>query len=486
MVWGTRHRSTITMAALAVISCAAEAQAQPPPITDSQYTLQFFQGPVTSASRVIGLGGAYTALAEWTEGAYANPAAPAVRALYSVNTFDYDIGLGVTFPGAFGKVDFDNHGDTAGSRFTRTTTLNIGLQAQYGRFGAILAFDGMFFGLAGEGTTPSDYSVQLHRIHAQLGYSLLRDEIQLGVGLRGAIFDVDTSQNRVTETAAAIFTKSSLAPELGLVVRPARTPFRLGLAYRTQVDVTGVTGNPSETLPDGSQVASGLILPSRVVVPWELEGGVAFSFGPRPLNPPWLDPEPLVEAARERVLARRKKRAAALEAQVAQVAAEEQDTLRATLLVYEQDARDAEDEALDEELERLRKQRRARYLNWPREGVVLLASMLATGGSSDSVSVEGFLSQVREPYGAKVTISPRVGVEFEPGVEWLRLRFGTYLEPARYETSSPRPHATAGFDLKLVYFSPWGIFGEDPWRLRLAVDLATRYFNTGFSLANWH
>ena len=65
----------LAAAALAILAFATPAAAEP--ITKSDYTLEYFQGPVTSSSRVIGLAGAFTAIAEWCEGEYANAASPA-------------------------------------------------------------------------------------------------------------------------------------------------------------------------------------------------------------------------------------------------------------------------------------------------------------------------------------------------------------------------------------------------------------------------
>ena len=90
---------------------------------------------MTTASRVIGLAGAYTAIAEWCEGEYSNAAAPAVRAPYSLGKWDYDICLGFTNPGAFSGTDFENKGanfQSLPTRFSNSVTVNAGLEVQYG------------------------------------------------------------------------------------------------------------------------------------------------------------------------------------------------------------------------------------------------------------------------------------------------------------------------------------------------------------------
>jgi hypothetical protein len=67
------------------------------------------------------------------------------------------------------------------------------------------------------------------------------------------------------------------------------------------------------------------------------------------------------------------------------------------------------------------------------------------------------------------------------------LRAGTYLEPTRFDTSSPRPHATAGFDVHVpVAWSLFGLFDDDTtFRVGGALDSAERYFAWTASLGIW-
>ncbi|HEY8075338.1 MAG TPA: hypothetical protein VIF62_14540, partial [Labilithrix sp.] len=57
--------------------------AQGTPIKTSKYTFDVFQGPILASSRVTAMAGAYTAIADGTEGITFNAAAPAVRPAYS-------------------------------------------------------------------------------------------------------------------------------------------------------------------------------------------------------------------------------------------------------------------------------------------------------------------------------------------------------------------------------------------------------------------
>ena len=57
------------------------------------------QGPVTGSTRVIGLGGAFVAVAEDMDGVAVNPASVAVRLPYSWNRFDFGFGIDFAISG---------------------------------------------------------------------------------------------------------------------------------------------------------------------------------------------------------------------------------------------------------------------------------------------------------------------------------------------------------------------------------------------------
>ena len=83
-----------TLAALLALPRRAEAAGPLPGpgerIQTSDYSLDLFQGPVLAGSRITGLAGAYSALAEGAEGHSFNAAAPVVRTPYSMRRTDWD------------------------------------------------------------------------------------------------------------------------------------------------------------------------------------------------------------------------------------------------------------------------------------------------------------------------------------------------------------------------------------------------------------
>ena len=162
------------VAALLVVPLTARAD-DAPKIASSNYSLDLFQGPVTTASRVIGLAGAYTAIAEWCEGEYSNAASPAVRAPYSLGKWDYDVCLGFTNPGAVAGNDFENRGagfDKLPTRFSNSVTVNAGLQLQYGTVGITVVYDQIRFGLSQDVNSATD-SVLINRVTASVANAFL-------------------------------------------------------------------------------------------------------------------------------------------------------------------------------------------------------------------------------------------------------------------------------------------------------------------------
>ncbi len=112
--------------------------------------------------------------------------------------------------------------------------------------------------------------------------------------------------------------------------------------------------------------------------------------------------------------------------------------------------------------------------------VRVAADVVVDGALKDTVSLEKVLAGEIVPRGENPTISPRAGAEVEVWHDRLRLRGGTYLEPARTESSKSRGHATGGFEVHLIELR----FLQDRVKFDLAwqmgADWAPRYLHTAF------
>src|SRR6478735_12353936 len=98
----------------AIFLWASEAHAGGPlgqngaPINTSSYSLDLYSGIVSAGARTTGLAGSMVAIAEDVDSNLLNPATPAVRPYFSVDSFDYWLGLGLALPGSLSKFDYFN------------------------------------------------------------------------------------------------------------------------------------------------------------------------------------------------------------------------------------------------------------------------------------------------------------------------------------------------------------------------------------------
>lgn len=415
-----------------------------------------------------GLAGAVTAAAEAVEGVTNNAAAPAVREAFSVTWFDYEPSAGISLPGGYARTDFSNRGEKADPRTDDFIITDLGLQLQFGGLGVSVVTDFLSYSFRG---ASSSLGLQLGRIHACAAHAFFDHQLLVGAGVRGA-YAVIRPEGQGSQEVGRLGMLGA-APEAGVIVKPNDERFRLGATVRAAVDAGAVSLGPVLSIPqsDGSGVrkAATLVLPDRVTLPWELEAGVAYQLGPRPLNPRWKNPHDESRALADAIAKRRAARARA------RLPADEEAALRA-----------AEDAELEGEAKALLEGRRARFANWPRPYLLLLASALLTGPSAEAVALEGFLDQRRELVGSSVTLSPRFAAESEVIPDRMRLRAGVYFEPSRFADGATREHLTFGWDLKLFAWDALGLLPDMTWRLKAFVDVAARYENFGFGLGAWH
>jgi len=457
------------------------------PIGTSQYALDLFHGPVFAGSRVTGLGGAYVAISEDVDGDLQNPAAPAVRPFFSYEHFDYWLGFGLTFPADLEHMDFFNSGsDTKlanppSSFVFFTPAANL----QWGELGVGLTVEMQQYALTSGNDSPTPaINVTIPTTHLQFGYGFGHNQLVVGAGARFLSMAVHREAEPRTP-----FKSSDTGLEFGAVYKPEGQPFRLGLAYRSAIRTEA--RYTDGLLPDanGDLVVVGsdgvpLYLPKAVALPWDVNAGLAVQFGRRPFNPAWrtrselIEEEVLKHALRE---LQRKRRS--------------EDAVRAATTEQERKEREAafecEQREDDRELERKLTDARRRIerdlakLN----GFYLLvsASVLVSGPVNDALGVESLVTQTVKRSGLSTVVSPRIGLESEVVPAILRLRAGSYLEPARFEESTSRVHFTAGFDIRLIR---WNVFGAWPddyvWRLGVGGDAAHRYTTWGLTLAGWY
>jgi hypothetical protein len=463
------------------------------PITTSSYSIDLYQGSVFAGNRVMGLGGAYVALAEDVDGDLQNPAAPAVRPFFSIEEFDYWLGLGLTFPARLSKIDFFNSGSETGLRGSAADEpvfITPAVNLQWGTlgFGFTAELQNYEFsgGTVDPASSPASLEAGLSTFHLQLANSFLDGQLVLGAGVRYVAMTLDAAPaDGDTQT---LFDTSGSGIELGAVWRPNLQPYRLGVAFRTAIDTQPSFSKsllPTDTgdIVVGSNGAT-LYLPERVSLPWDVNAGAAVQFGRRPLNPVSRTVEDIAERAtltfRLRQLDRDEERQSRL---ALAHTPSERLAIEAELAREER----LDSEQLDRALDAARRALSASFAEVGRFYVLVSASVLVSGRVQDAVGVESFLDQVVNRSGGAVVLSPRLGVESEVWENRLKTRAGAYLEPTRFATSDARLHNTFGIDLRLFRWNVFGLWPDDfMWQVGGSVDVAQRYLTWGVSIAGWY
>jgi len=444
-----------------------------------EFNIDLVNGPIVGQSRVISLGGAYTALGYGIDNASITPAAYGARTLWDTRWFELDLTVDYS-PSLLRQVDFINNGEKDAQKNSDLLFLGLGL--------------GLVLGDVGIGgiVRSQDYrigdSAKLTLLLANYGacYAFLQGQLLLGVSARTAALTISN-----TTQAGSLGTFTHSGPELGAIVAPADLPYRVGFALRTALSADSEQAITRD-LP--------FMPPKAVVLPAEVQVGVAYQLGPRPLNRRWVNPHDRERELRNEMLVRR------LQRQRTQARLErERQATPGHVPLWLEEPRDpefwraegqrmaSEERELRIEIERRQQRYDASIRALSRKYLLFAADLLVVGPTDQGVGLESFLNQgmreaAREPQesGKHPSFAFRVGVEGEPIPDQLRLRVGSYLEPARFERVAPRLHATMGGDMKLFAFDLFGLVRPFELRVTAGLDIATAYRNLGISVGVWH
>jgi hypothetical protein len=260
--WSGALVAAAAFAFAATVTTRASAQ------SESQPTFDAGHGPISGSTRFIGLGGAFVAIAEDTEGIAINPASDAVRLPYSWQSWDFGLGIDVAIGAWLPKNDIYNQAEASDTGKSSVF---------FGSLAAIIYYDQAGFGLAAEaqrnaatepeqtqGITPTSLSANFGIMHASLAYGFFDGQLLLGAGPRF----IGTSLGR---SGSGLFNAAGVGYEAGFIVKPLASQYRLA----------GAVKSPINAAPPGASART-------VHVPWELEIGAAYQFSARPLNPKFV------------------------------------------------------------------------------------------------------------------------------------------------------------------------------------------------------
>jgi hypothetical protein len=431
----------------------------------------------------VGLGGAYSGIADSLDGYTQNAASPAVRAPYSHEWFDYDLDFSISFPSAFRNVDLENRGHISDFTYKDFVFVTLGANVQLGAWGFGFVSDLQRYNLTPD-ASPGDaaFAALVSKSHGLVARQLLGGDLVIGAGVRIVGFQISRSGGG--QPNANVVSLSGAGGEIGALYKPALEDYRIGFTVRGPVK----TDDPG---PDSASEVNGTVIPHRANLPWEVDAGFAVQAGARELNDPWVNPHDEEADLRAEIRAARARRASERASILAATPASERGERERELDESEARLRKEEDSELESFTRDYISTRKGRLFSLSREYLLFSFGLLAVGPTNNGISLESFFSQKVARSGRLTTFSPRAGLETELLPTYLKLRLGTYIEPTRFgsepDSRAFRQHITGGFD---VYLFKWSVFGvldkETAWRLTLVSDLAPRYSNVGLSIGNWH
>jgi len=252
------------------------------PIGDNAFDLEVAYTPVLGGSSLMGIAGAYTAIADGILGTAYNPAAWSSRTAYSEGSWDYDWTLGWSNVD-LDATDLDNSGANPAG-LDGLMLVEAGALLQVGRFGGGLVLRTFNYQFV---NPVSDRPVELAVMRNGLGFGghILGGDLAIGVTafLASMVLTVE-------EVGEAHFDGGAL--ELGMLYRPHMRPFRIGMSFRKRISAALAEDTTVGAVADEAGVLrlDGIPLPANVVFPAELKAGFVYVLGDRQLNRRPSDP----------------------------------------------------------------------------------------------------------------------------------------------------------------------------------------------------
>jgi hypothetical protein len=244
------------------------AAAEPPtsPISDSNYSIELYDGVAIGNAAVVGMGGATVALAIGTSGTLFNPSAPAVKPTTDTDTWSWDYHIDYLVGSL--STDYDNNGFT--SENGGTSVLTMGGGVRYGEWGAALTLTTQDAPVAAEtmlGSRTVGLGAQTIRGQLAIARWIPRLDAALGVSITSGSFAFGPDCTEADCGDLLDITGSGV--ELGATWAPRRQSFRLGAALSSPIVGGELAGcDPADCV--------GWTLPERVVSPVRLATGFAY------------------------------------------------------------------------------------------------------------------------------------------------------------------------------------------------------------------
>jgi hypothetical protein len=375
----------LAAALVVALAPAGEAAAQ---AFDGTRGVDTYTGPVISPARILGLGGAYVAVAEGLAGAQANPAAIAQRDRHLARSWDWDWLLTWYLPNPrdVSRQDLGNDG-RSDAGLSGLANAQLGLSFQSGPLGVGVFARG--WTVAAPRTDAGSVQMEIKDVSLAAGWSAFSDVLVLGASWTAVSGAVQAFSAAATagSTVAEKVEYSGNTLRFGALYRPRGQPWRLGVAL-----YPAATARAS-----GDRSAVPVATPAQFVFPATASVGVSAWIGPNARR--YNEPPPF-----------------ALENHPEWGPGPEwEESRRRPVLVSAQ------------------------------------VDVVGTAPSSVTVESAVAPEGQGVPSGRSASLALRAGAEWEPFAESFRVRGGGYLEPSR-TGASPRPHGTFGAEVRIPFW----------------------------------
>lgn len=256
----------LVLSALVAIPAAAQDTCRASlPAFDPSHAVEALPPAPYYGLRIMGMGGAFTAVAEGAEGIPTSLASLANRRPDQGGYFDWDVALSWVIPANYLDVDNDGCGSPSGLRL-----IALGGLLRFGRLGVGVFVDSVAFSHGAVGSPVT----QVIRPIAGVAYALPGDDFVVGVGLDTVGYSLKSPGEPVIQ---------SVGTTLGADVlwRPEGLPFRVGASLK----LPAIAYIDTKAHPTA---------PPAVIRPGEVSLGGAVWIGDGELN----QPMPVTDAAK--------------------------------------------------------------------------------------------------------------------------------------------------------------------------------------------
>ncbi len=274
MVWSGRFLPLVLGFATARVASAAP---ETTPITDSNYSIELYDGVAIGNTAVVGMGGATVALAIGTAGTLFNPSAPAVKPTTDTDWWSWDYHL--DYLNGSLSTDYDNNGlplpdATGADAESGTSVLTLGFGLRFWEWAGAITATQQFVPVADAmftvpgSTNTVEMNASALRVQLAVARWVKRIDTAIGASLTLAQFNLDAE---CSEPGCQVFTVDGIGVELGATWAPRGRSLRIGTTVASPITGRNFTGcDPMD--------CAGWILPDRVVSPWRLAVGAAYRF----------------------------------------------------------------------------------------------------------------------------------------------------------------------------------------------------------------